>query len=240
MPAESTATGFSVKTFLPASIAAFRCIGRKAGGRRQDDVVDVAGDDLLVGVPADELPIGRHGGLLAVLGEILHRILQPVLEQVADGDQPDALGRAEHVVDRAGAAAAAPDHADLDLIAAGGKRAGNAEPRRQPAADDDGRRGLEEIAPRSAGCLVSSVLMAGSSVAGGCLNFSPASATGGLTTYHGSATTRKPTNVASVCHQRLLGFWGSRRLQASIDDRRAALRSRAGSSSHDPPRTACG
>jgi hypothetical protein len=31
-PAESTAMGFSVKTCLPASTAAFRCAGRKCGG----------------------------------------------------------------------------------------------------------------------------------------------------------------------------------------------------------------
>src|SRR5262245_11717830 len=69
---------------------------------------------------------------------------------------------------------------------------------------------------------------------------------GGLTTYYHraelsiSATTRKPTNVASVCHQRLFGFCGSRRLHASSEPRRAALRSRGGSSSHEPPRTTCG
>ena len=32
MPGRSTATGFSVKTCLPASTAALRCIGRKPGG----------------------------------------------------------------------------------------------------------------------------------------------------------------------------------------------------------------
>ena len=31
-PSGSTATGFSVKTCLPASIAASRCAGRKKGG----------------------------------------------------------------------------------------------------------------------------------------------------------------------------------------------------------------
>ena len=32
MPGASTATGFSVKTCLPASIAAARCVGRNPGG----------------------------------------------------------------------------------------------------------------------------------------------------------------------------------------------------------------
>src|SRR5439155_4258461 len=49
-------------------------------------------------------------------------------------------------------------------------------------------------------------------------------------------TTRSPTNVASVNHQMLCGLWGSRRFQFGLDARRAALRSRAASSSHDPPR----
>ena len=31
-PGASTATGFSQKTCLPASMAAFRCMGRKCGG----------------------------------------------------------------------------------------------------------------------------------------------------------------------------------------------------------------
>src|SRR5208283_2973108 len=49
-------------------------------------------------------------------------------------------------------------------------------------------------------------------------------------------TIRKPTKVASVCHQMLWGRWGSWTLHSGFDAFRAALRSRSASSSHEPPR----
>ena len=53
-------------------------------------------------------------------------------------------------------------------------------------------------------------------------------------------TIRKPTKVASVCHQMLWGRWGSWTLHSGFDALRAALRSRSGSSSHEPPRATYG
>ena len=53
-------------------------------------------------------------------------------------------------------------------------------------------------------------------------------------------TTRKPTNSASVKYQMLCGICGSCCFQSLFEPRRAALRSCSGSSSHEPPRTACG
>ena len=49
-------------------------------------------------------------------------------------------------------------------------------------------------------------------------------------------TSRKPTKVASVCHQMLWGRWGSWTLHSGFDPSRAALRSLSGSESQLPPR----
>ena len=59
-PGASTATGFSMKTCLPASTAAAKWIGPEARRRGQDHQVDARVDHLLVGVEADELPVLRH------------------------------------------------------------------------------------------------------------------------------------------------------------------------------------
>src|SRR5215472_2187989 len=53
-------------------------------------------------------------------------------------------------------------------------------------------------------------------------------------------TTRKPTKVASVCHQMLCGRCGSSWLQSGFEAWRAAQRTCLGSSSQEPPRTTFG
>ena len=144
----------------------------------------------------------------------------------------------KHVVHGAGATAAAADETDLDFVAARGVRARNHQAGGHRAAHD-GRGCLDEVTPRRGGCLLISL------VHNALQGMVPAvHSGGGLTTYShfdelsNSATTRKPTKVASVCHHKLFGFCGSRRLHASIDERRAALLNLAGASSQDPPRAA--
>ena len=59
-PTGSVAMGFSVKTCLPALIGGLEVHGAVAGRRAQHDDVDVGVDELLVGVEADEVVVGRH------------------------------------------------------------------------------------------------------------------------------------------------------------------------------------
>src|SRR5690349_798059 len=61
----------------------------------------------------------------------------------------------------------------------------------------------------------------------------------GVGTFKGR-TMRKPTHCASEKYQMLLGNCGSCIFQVRSEPRRAALRQAAASSSHEPPRTACG
>jgi hypothetical protein len=77
-----------------------RAEGRR---RRQDHVVDVAGEHLLVGVPADELAVGGHGRFLAVLRQVLQALLQAILEHVAHRDEAHARRGLQHIVHGAGA-----------------------------------------------------------------------------------------------------------------------------------------
>ena len=125
--------------------------------RGEDDVVDL-GDrqQLLVGIEPGEAAVLRD--LDAQLRELPVRAVQSVLEQVGEGDELDVRvldagplgdvlgvvalrriddlgGGAERVEDRAGAAAAAADQADLDLRVLGrppGRPSGPARPRPPP------------------------------------------------------------------------------------------------------------
>ena len=59
-PGASTATGFSQKTCLPASMAAFRCAGRKCGGSARITTSTSLCDQLLAGVESHEAMIRRR------------------------------------------------------------------------------------------------------------------------------------------------------------------------------------
>ena len=96
MPGPSTATGFSVKMFLPALTAASRCIGRKPGRRGQDDQVDAAVEHLLVGVEADEAAVVRRRRpcrRCLLRCRFALAVLEAVLEHVAHGVELDVAGR---------------------------------------------------------------------------------------------------------------------------------------------------
>ena len=64
----------------------------EAGRRRQDDVVRVGREDLLVRVEADERLVVGHGDLRGVLlPQLRAALVQPILEGVAHRDERDAL-----------------------------------------------------------------------------------------------------------------------------------------------------
>ena len=123
-------------------------VGRPESGRRREDhVVDVAGDHLLVRVPPGELLFLGHCDLVPELRQVLEALGETVREQVADGHEPDARSGGEHVVDGARAAPAASDHADADLVASSGEGSGDVDGRGERAANDGRRGGAQEIAP---------------------------------------------------------------------------------------------
>ena len=90
----STATGFSVKTCLPASIAAARWIGRKPGGVARITRSQSVAMHLLVGVEAGERRLGRRRHALGreLLAELALRPLDLVRKAVAEGGDHD-VGR---------------------------------------------------------------------------------------------------------------------------------------------------
>jgi hypothetical protein len=128
----------------------------EARRRRQDDVVDARGVyHLLVGVQPTEgaaLEVDLVAQVLddpVFLGEVGQPAAEVVglgLEEVADGDDLDALGGLQDVLGGAGAPAAAADQADLDGVGALGVDA----PRGQQGAGRGGGPGRgQELAPRA-------------------------------------------------------------------------------------------
>ncbi len=158
MPAESTATGFSTKTCLPAATAAARCTGRKPGGVARMTRSTSDGDHLLVGVEAGEASLRRHLVLRGEAGILARRPSRapPGTASTRSGNRsPIATsstpsGAAQAVARGAGAAAAAADEPDPDGVGAGDAHAGGEHER-----GGRRRRGLHEGSPRD----VSLVLM---------------------------------------------------------------------------------
>ncbi|OPZ03691.1 MAG: hypothetical protein BWZ10_03276 [candidate division BRC1 bacterium ADurb.BinA364] len=94
--------------------------------RGQDDQIDVAGEHLLVCVEADELALfrdidalGQRGIFLLICGQILDRLIQTVLEQLANGVDFDIWRGIQAIFGGACSASAAADHPDFDFIVAG-------------------------------------------------------------------------------------------------------------------------
>ena len=117
-PAGSTATGFSVKTCLPASIAAARWAGRKNGGVARITRSQSVASDLPERIEAAERGLGcrRHALGRELLPELALRPRDLVREEVAEGGDHD-IGRGVDAVDRgAGAPAAAAYEANTDSL----------------------------------------------------------------------------------------------------------------------------
>ncbi len=113
----------------------------------EDHVVRVAGNHLLEGVPARELAILGDRGAVAELLQVLQAVGEAIREEVACGHEADAHGRVQRVLDRAGAATAAADDADADLVAAGRPCARDVRGRGERAAHHDRGARLQEVAP---------------------------------------------------------------------------------------------
>src|SRR5205085_626337 len=110
------------------------------------------------GVQADELTVFRHvnrvaefrDGLVVLgLGQFLESAalagtsaLQAILESVADGDDANTPGSAKDVKGGAGTSAADADHADSDLVTAGGMEYG----RQNSGGRHGGTGGRQEMA----------------------------------------------------------------------------------------------
>jgi hypothetical protein len=90
--------------------------------RRQDHVVDVARQHLLVGIEADEAGVVGHGELVAEpSSQHRPRLVEPILEGVGHRHDADARRGVDDVAGGARAASAAADQADPDLVAALGE-----------------------------------------------------------------------------------------------------------------------
>ena len=79
---------------------------------------------LLVGVEADEavVRLARRpcSAISSSPGAACQAVVEPVVEDVAHGDELDVLVGVQGLLGRPGAAAAAADQADLERVAAGG------------------------------------------------------------------------------------------------------------------------
>jgi hypothetical protein len=124
------------------------------GRRGQNDHVAVGLQQVFVSIQADELPLFGHIDSFRVLaGDAADGALHAVGKGIGDGDELHAAAAGIHRLDcRPGAAAAAPDKADLDFIAA---ESMSAEDRglagRNRAAGNEQRRVTQERPPGSTG-----------------------------------------------------------------------------------------
>jgi hypothetical protein len=120
---------------------------QRAEARRggEDHEIDAGGLHLLVRVEAVEHGFRRGldaSAVLLVLLPVVEAVLRLPFEHVAERDDLDGLVRVEDVANRAVAAPAAPDHADLDGVPARGVDAG----RERGGGHARGGRGLDEVA----------------------------------------------------------------------------------------------
>ena len=148
-----------------------RIVRRPEAGRgAEKDHVGTGPDHLLEGVEPDENAIGGNVDLpdgavfdhSSVFPQPLQRGRRRLLESVAQGDQAHVLAGGQAVDDGAGAAGAAADQGDLQLVAARGvgrprdvQPAGQGDPRRR------GRRALEEFSTRWFHAVTHGVLLKG-------------------------------------------------------------------------------
>jgi len=119
---------------LPSADCGFEMNRPEAGRRRQDDVVRVGREHLLVRVEPGELAILRHVDLRGViLAPLLERRRQPIGECVAHCHELHTLRAVERIEYRAGPAAAAANQADPDGVSPRGCAPGIAGPSESPS-----------------------------------------------------------------------------------------------------------
>ena len=122
----------------------------KRGRRGEQDEIHLARDHPTIGVESHEAAGVLHANLRLErgifgdhAGEVLATLGDMVGEQIAERDKLDVLGGGEAVLGRAGAAAAATDQADADLLVGAGV---DRQVVRQRHGGSRGSRGLEEFA----------------------------------------------------------------------------------------------
>jgi hypothetical protein len=97
-------------------------VGMKSLRARDEDEIGER-DDVLISVESDELVGHRDVDLVGMLRlEDLQALVHPITVDVGHGHEFLALADVEVLADRAGPAAAATDHGDLDFVAARGMR----------------------------------------------------------------------------------------------------------------------
>ena len=193
-------------------------IGAESGGRREDDDVDAAVEDVVDRVEADELPAGiDHDPVLVLLLESVEAPAKPIGVHVAHRPEEDAGIGADRLARRPGAAAAAPDQPDLESLTRG-RRApdGHREPRHRAGPDD---RGALHERPTTGALLAAALGTHGFSCGDSgrrpaCLRVSERLLGNSA---QGSQTTRTPTQSLEASHQMLLGTWGSSMFQSVVN-----------------------
>ena len=147
-PGASTAMGFSQKTCLPASTAAFRCIGRKCGGSaRITTSTSLWISFWAASNPRNDGPRHRHF-VRESLRDCHKTTVHAVGEGVGHGHELAVLVGAQGIHGGAAATAAAADQADLQEVVAGGVGAAR---NRQPTGQNAGGRQVEVASENRAG-----------------------------------------------------------------------------------------
>ena len=168
-----------------------------------------------------------------------------IRESIRQSDELHVRRRAEAVIGRSAAASAAADEADADDVIARRMHVGKKlQVGGQRQASRYGGRRLQEIAPRGGSAVLT--MLVGHVIHLPLKNVNWIRYLLSRVTFDrkpfrlscsaSGRTTRKPTKSASVSRRMLCGRCGSRRIHVLSEPRRAALRRRAASSAHEPPR----
>ena len=129
--------------------------GTEVGRGGEEDAVDPAFNDLPEGVPAGEAPLGGDVDFSLERGNGLEGVMtfvEPVLEEVTHGGEPDVGVGLQGLRCGACSTASAADEAHLDEVGPGGVDS-------ERGGDRGGSGGLEECASAGGGCIFHGALM---------------------------------------------------------------------------------
>ena len=146
-PTGSVPKGFSQKTCFLGVDGGLEVQRPVAGRRGEHDDVDVRGDDLLVGVEADEAMLGIHlntAGDLFVALQFGERRGEVVVKDIAHRDEVHVLGAGDHIDDGLGAAATAANDARFQFFLPRSANEFGTEQRKCGRAETGGGRFAEE------------------------------------------------------------------------------------------------
>ena len=195
---------------LPGSDCCCEMLGAEGRWRGEDHQINIAGDDLLVGIEAGEATLGRDLVLRRKarigrhqFGELLPRAGEVIGEELSHRGERHVLARGECIGDSTRSAAATPDHPDANRVGIGSANAEGA-----AWQGERGRSGASDLDE-------------------------------GTTIYtHGTLTRRMPGKAASDNHQRLFGTCGSVWFQVGSWRTLDVSVTAAAASRKEPPRSA--